>query len=236
MEHSKGLILLCILATVGLMGCPDDDDDVIPGPPGPAQAEAAIQNAHDTLVDPLVTAIEALRDYIDTLSRSSTRATCPDTSSACMSGTLSCSPTTAGWDFAFSDCNVVDASPTLILDGGAEVTVTGASSFILGLTDLSVNGSAGLNGTVTFADDCHSSWGVTSDGSHVTATIIACSDETPQAGSQLLIQIQNAGQWIINFTFDGSSTATALVTVDSTPIALCTVDLETFDANCSDPI
>jgi len=236
MKHSKGLILLSIVATVGLGGCSDDDDPVALGPPGPAQAEAAIKNVHDTVVDPLVTAIEVLRNYLDTLSRSSTRATCPDTSSACMSGTLSCSPTTAGWDLTFSVCDVVDASPTLILDGGAEVTVTGASSFILGLTDLSVNGSAGLNGTVTFADDCHSSWDITSDGSHVTATIIACSDEIPQPGSQLLIQIQDAGQWIINFTFDGSSTATALVTVDFTPIASCAVDLDTFDANCSDPI
>lgn len=33
MKHSKGLILLCVMATLGPTGCSDDDDPVVPGAP-----------------------------------------------------------------------------------------------------------------------------------------------------------------------------------------------------------
>jgi hypothetical protein len=217
------------------MGCPDDDDPVAPGDPDVAAAEAAIEEVLDNVVDPLLLAIEAVSAYLDTLDKSVTRATCPDTSTACSPGSLSCSPTTLGWDFAFAACTLVGTSPAVTADGGIEVSATGVGSFTMALEGLSINGSNAMNGVVTFADECNSTWNITSANAYLIGEFIACSEQDPQPGSDLIVQIQDVGEWLIDFDFDGSSTATALVMVDMTPVATCTVNLDTFNANCSSP-
>jgi len=235
MKHSKKLILSCIVATVGLTGCPSDDDPVTPTL-GPAEAKAAIESVLDSVVDPLVLAMEVLTDYLDTLSGSSTRATCPDTSTACSPpGTLSCSPTTLGWDFTFSGCTVVGSSSGVTLNGGAGVRVTSPTSFTLALTGLSVDGGAVLNGEIAFSDSCDSTWNIYANNATVTGRIIACSEENPQSGSHLLIQVSGTADWIIDIDFDGTSVATADVFSGVALIASCSIDLVASEATCSSP-
>jgi hypothetical protein len=233
MKHSKWLILLCIVATVGLTGCPDDDDDVISPPSPPQAAEAAIEDVLDNVVDPLVDAIEAITDYLDTLGKSVTRATCPDTSGVCSPGSLSCAPTTLGWDFTFNGCGVIGTSPTITLDGGVEVTPTGPSSATMTLTNLSVNNSTDLNGEIILADECNSTWDVTGGNAYLFGSIEACAEAYPTSNSELIIEIEESGLWLVTFNFNGTSTCSAVVSLDFSPVATCTINLETNDASCT---
>jgi len=237
MKHSKGLILLCIAATLGLTGCPDDDDPVIPAQPGPAAAEVAIENALESVVDPLMALVEFVGG-IGGLSRSTGPTDgigCPDTSGWCAPGSATCDVSLTGLDLVFNGCNVVASSEHLTIDGPMTVTPTGESSGSAVLTGVSINGSPLLNGQLNVGV-CTVTWSVSAaDGTSSSADLDVC-DDYPPADSTLVFNIDGAGFWVISFTFNGTSTASAITTVDGEPIAMCNVNLDTLDATCSDPI
>jgi hypothetical protein len=243
MRHSKWLILLCIFATVGLTGCPDDDDDVVSAPTGAALAEAAIEDALDSVIDPLLTLMEFATDFLggaDGASRGIVPS-CPDTTGACSSGSLSCTVGTSDLQFDFGSCTITGSSPALTVDGDVDYTPSLPPWGSYTMSAVSVNGSQGLNGLVTLADECNWSWNITADdGTNTSASLILCqfargASEYPLGESSLFIFGQSSSGFLeVVMSFDGTRTAGAIVYLDESPIAQCNVDLETFDATCSD--
>jgi len=239
MKHSKWLILLCVVATLGLTGCSDDDDVVIPPAPGPAAAEAVIEDALETVIDPLLTLMEFAIDFLSADDGTDVIG-CPDTSGVCNPGSLTCTEGTSALEFDFSGCTILGTSPALSVSGEVYHTPSLPPWGVYNLYGVSVNGSTGLTGPVTLADECTWTWSITAaDGTHTNASLILCqtvrgASEYPLSGSALVIAaVTSAGFMTSNFTFDGTRTASATVLLDESPLAQCSVDLETFNATCT---
>jgi len=239
MKSSKWLILLCVVATLGLNGCSDDDDDVIPGPPGPAAAEAAIEDALETVIDPLLTLVDFAVEFLS-VDDGTDGIGCPDTTGACNPGTLACTEGATALEFDFGGCSIVGAAPPLTVSGGVDYTPSlppwGAYTF----NGVSVNGSTGLTGLVTLADECNWSWNISAaNGTNTNASLVLCqtvrgASEYPLGDSTLFIAAEtSAGFLTVSFTFDGTQTAGATAFLDDSLIAQCSVDLETFNATCT---
>jgi hypothetical protein len=235
------LILLCIVAMLAVTSCSDDDNNVMAPPTGAAAAEAAIEDALDSVIDPLVTLLDFIVDYLSVADGATDGLACPDTTGACNPGSLTCTDGIP-LQFDFSGCSVVGASPALSVDGNVDYTpstIPPWGGYLLG--GLSVNGSTGLNGTVTLTDDCNWSWNITADDGTVTnASLVLCTgargtSEYPLGESSLSIFSETSAGFVsAYFTFDGTQTASVMVFLDETLTAQCTVDLETFDATCTD--
>lgn len=240
MKHSRWLIFLCVLATLGLTGCSDDDDDVISIPTGAAAAEAAIEDALETVIDPLITLVEFAVDFLG-VDDGTDGIGCPDTTGACTPGSLACTPNGDVLEFDFGGCTITGSNPALSVDGGVDYTPLVPPWGSYSLNGVSVNGSTGLFGIVSLPDECHWNWNITADdGTSTNAALVLCqtvrgASEYPLGDSTLFISAETSGGFLtVSFTFDGSQTAGATAFLDDSLIATCSVDLETFNATCID--
>jgi hypothetical protein len=224
----------CVLAMLGLSGCSSDDVAEILGvDPEGETAEAAVEGALNDVVVPLATFVEVATNLLFPSGPTFAGIGCPDTTGWCSDDlAVSCAVGPGGLEFTFDSCVATDGEETITVTGG--VNVTGPSQ--LTLDNLQINGSAGLNGTMTLAPPCDTIWNITADdGTFVTGTLVQCmSDNYPQSTSILVVtaQISGVGTVQMTFTFDGTITATAAVTLDSAPYANCSVNLDTYDASC----
>jgi len=190
-------------------------------------------------VDPLFDIIELVTDnFLSAPAPASRGVLCPDVSEVCTSGIVTCTPTLAGLQFDFDSCNTVVDTTLINVDG--TVTVAGTpTSAILGLESLSLDGGTALTGTVTISlDECESAnISITAaDGTGVLGIVLVCT-EYPESSSNLTLTV-TVGQevYTITFVFDTSSTAMATALDNSGAVlAICDVNLDTFDASCSVP-
>lgn len=242
MKGSTWLILLSSTAMMGLTGC-SEDDNVVKPPTGPAAAEAAIGDALDTIIDPLLVLMEFAVDYLGS-DEPFFRLECPDTSQVCNPGSLTCAGGGAeALEYEFSDCTVAGANPALMISGHAQFHPTIADRLPWGayrLSSMSVNGNQDLSGEFLLWDECLWRWrvfaenGLTSDATFIFCQSSRSSGEYPLPDSSLWIGGEtSAGFLSISFRFDGTQIASAYVSLGES-LSQCTVDLETFSASCSD--
>jgi hypothetical protein len=242
MLFRRFVIGFCLVAMLGTLSCSDsDDDDVINGDlPLEAQAEAAIEDVLNNVVDPLVALIETLEGLVNApgpLLNSGVAGVlleCPTTTGVCATGSVSCVAGETSLTFTFSECNVV--LQPLIADGELEFQPTGAESFIVTLTSLAINGESPLTGALSTdsSGNCSDDWSVTAaDGTTLLASLVGCGDYPESVSSTVITVLAPPDTWTFSFTYDGTQTANVFVQQNAVGVSTCQVDLETFDANCT---
>jgi len=221
---------------IGLTACTDDGGDTInSGDPVGAQAEASIEKALTEVVGPLSGLLNSIESLINAPvpPAAGSGIGCPSMTGLCTSGTATCTPEAGSLRFDFGNCNIIVKQ--IVADGEVLLTPTGASTFNLNLTDLSLAGASPLNGTLSVDEAlCIDHWFVDSDdGVGVVATFKGC-DDYPESGSVLTVTVTvSPDVWSSAFTFDGTSAADVLVDRNDSAVATCDVNLDTFNATCS---
>lgn len=240
---SRWLAVVCVAAFVALVGlgvgC--SKDDIV----GSVTAEAVEQGLNKTLtktVDPLVAffkAVPAIATGGGTFRSAFGGVVCPNTAGVCGGGgTTACTVTGGGTTltFDFDQCVVVTGDVPFTLDGGLVVT-PGAGTYGLQLNALFIDSSPAMTGTGTVTvGTCSYEVNVnTTDPASVVGTIIQCdADNYPTAASGLTVSFDN---FVIEITFDGSSTADAAATNDGTLVANCDINLaaDPLTSSCHAP-
>ena len=240
MKRPRWLLLLCVVALVGVAGCSDDDDVLTPPDVGTAAAaEGAINSALTDIVDPFLTVIE-LFDALTApppapMSRGGL--SCPIVSGICTSGNLTCTPGGTDLTFGASSCSAFYDGSTILIDGTLAV-LPSISSTLFTFTSFSANSSSPISGTVTLDQlACSTAINVAAvDGTTLSGLLIDCTDDNPDAGSNLtiVVDVSGVGMFTIVFTFDNTSVAAAAVSLNGTPAAACSVDLNALVADCVD--
>ncbi len=240
---SRAAFVLCGATFVGILslgaGC--SKDEIL----GDATAEAVEVGLNDVLastVQPLVTFLGVIPDIVaaGAPARSSFGGgvTCPDTSAVCAGGgSAVCTVSGGGFSltFQFTDCGIVTGDLPITLNGG--LVVTPGITVAIQLNGLVINGSDAMTGSGTVnVVGCSYTIGVTTnDGASVSGTIVQCdSDDFPTVLSHLVVAFDDA---VIDITFNGSSVANAVATVDGDAAANCTINLAAnpLSSSCEAP-
>jgi hypothetical protein len=176
--------------------------------------------------------------------------TCPDTSTWCNLGSVSCHATVSELLFEFDSCTLTIPNASISSDGGVNVRPGGITR--ADLSYLSINGSPELHGHVEVEgvptdQGCLVRWVIAEGGDsppfhsrNVNANLHPfCPGEYPSAASDATIEI-NEGQpshkyWGMNLSFTGTPSCSAFVTDRDVPVAECSFDLDTYAATCSEP-
>ncbi len=214
------LVLAFAMAMLFVAGCDDDDD--VTSIPADAAVEAGLNSALQTTVVPLVTFMGTIGDLLTAPSMGPRGLNCPNTSEWCTTGSVVCSVTGTGYSFDFDECQVVTGDEPLTLDGVVDV----ASGSVIGLTltDLFINSSPAISGTGTIdtaACDYHID--VDTNDASIVGTVTSCDKDPYPTGDQLFVSFDD---FLITITLDGSNIASVLAMQGGTPVATCTIDLE----------
>jgi len=207
-------------------GCSSDDDvlDV----PTDQVVEAGLNDALTTTVVPLVNFIGGISDLLAASKAGAQRAeaVCPDTSGWCVSGTVSCTVTDTGLHFDFDECQVVTGDGPMTVDGDLDA-IPGTTVYLT-LTNLFINNSPAMSGTGTInLLACSYFLNVQTADSAVYGIITVCDSDEYPTGEFLNIAFDD---FLITIVFNGTNIATATATQGETPVADCTIDLD------SDPL
>lgn len=220
------LVLAAVIAMVCVPGC-DDDDDMTSLPPD-AVVEAGLNSALQTTVVPLVTFMGALGELL-TAAPASTGPrglACPATSGWCTTGAVVCSVTGTGYHFDFDECQAVTGDDPLLLDG--DIDATPGSTVGLTLTNLFINNSPAISGVGTIDTvSCDYFVDVDTADASIFGTVTSCDSDPYPTGETLVISFDD---YQMTITLDGSNMASVLATSGGTPVAVCTIDLD------SDPL
>jgi len=234
MKRSSWIVALCVAALIGTMAC--DSDDVVDAVlPASAQAEALLESAFADVVEPVSGLIDGLGDLLSNPKAGPVTppsVECPNTTTVCSSGTLTCDADSSGLNFDFDTCDV--ALDPVIVDGAVLLTPTGETSFILTLDTVSFNSGSPMSGTLEIdGAACSQDWVITTaDGVGLLAAVVSC-DGPPAAGSTLTITFTNGSDyWVATFTFDGTDIADVTVTRNSELVSTCEMNMETYEATC----
>jgi hypothetical protein len=222
-RSSLSMVVLAAAAVAMLLvqpGCDDDDD--VTSIPADAAVEAGLNNALQTTVVPLVSFMGTIGNLLAAPSVGPRGLNCPNTSEWCTTGSVVCSVTGTGYDFDFDECQVVTGDEPLTLDG--DVAVASGSVVGLTLTNLFINNSPAISGTGTIdTAACDYNIDVETNEASIVGTVTSCDKDPYPTGDQLFVTIDD---FLITITLDGSSTASVLATQGGTPVATCTIDLE----------
>ena len=229
MKRSKKawLALVCVVALLPVVGC--NDDDVLDVPVDQA-VEAGLNSALTETIVPLVQFMGAVGDLLTApiAQRAVAGTACPDTSGWCSSGTATCSQGANGLDFDFDECQVVTGDAPLLLDGN--VTAVPGSPILLTLTNLFINNEAPISGTGQIdVNNCDYTVSVATDAATIAGTVTKCDQDDYPTGD--VVGIGFSG-YLVTITFNGTNTAPAVATQDGTPVADCTINLDSFTSSC----
>ena len=228
MTRSKGLcrLLVCLVALLTVVGC--SDDDVVDVPVDQA-VEAGLNDAMASTVVPLVTFLGTVGDLLSApLARSPGGFACPDTSAWCGSGSADCTVGANGLDFDFDECAVVGGDLPMTLDGN--VTVVPGSVVGLTLTNLFINNHPAISGTGTIdVANCEYSVNCHNSDASVVGTVTQCDDDQYPTGETVVIGFDD---FLVTIELNGLNPAAATATRDGTPVADCTLDLDTLTSSC----
>jgi len=237
MTTTRWIAVVGITGLLVMSGCSSDDPPGVTLPDKTDAAEAALENVLDEIVEPLFGLTEFIVDQLlDAPPPFAEGLECPDTEDACTGGSLTCDLGGGGisLDFDADGCGVLYEEEAHSLDGS--ISITPGLSLLLALTGVSIDGGPRLNGTMTLSEaTCSTDVNVqASDGTLMAGTIIGCGED-PSPNSDLFITIVSSiGTFFVNVDFDGSGTATAIVSEGSSPFASCSINLDSLNVNCSD--
>jgi len=209
-----------------LPGCDDDDD--VTSIPADAAVEAGLNSALQTTVVPLVTFMGTIGDLLTAPAPAvgPRGLNCPNTSEWCTTGSVVCSVTGTGYSFDFDECQVVTGDDPMTLDG--VVDAAPGSVVALTLTNLFINNSPAISGTGTIdTAACDYNVDVQTADADIVGTVTQCDKDLYPTGDQLFVSFDD---FLITITLDGSNTASVNATQGGTPVATCTIDLD------SDPL
>jgi len=220
------LVLAAAIAMVFVPGCSDDNNDLTNLPPD-ALVEAGLNSALQTTVEPLFGFMGALGDLLSAAPAAGARGLgCPDTSAWCASGTVVCSFTGTAFHFDFDECLAVTGDDPLTLDG--DIDAIPGSVVALTLTNLFINNSPAISGTGTInTSSCDYFVDVSTADASIVGTVTSCDSDPYPTGQSLLISFD---VFQMTITLDGSNIASVFATSGGTPVATCTIDLD------SDPL
>ncbi len=219
------LVLAAAIAMLFVPGCSNDDNPT--NLPPDALVEAGLNSALQTTVVPLIGFMGALGDLLTAApaTAGARGAVCPDTSSWCTLGTVACSFTGTAYRFVFDECQAVTGDD-LRLDG--TIDAIPGSTVALTLTDLFINDSTSdnpaISGTGTInTSSCDYYVNVHTDDATIIGTVTSCDSDPYPTGDTLLVSFD---EFQITITLDGSNTASVYATSGGTPVATCTIDLD----------
>jgi hypothetical protein len=220
------LAVAVAIAMVFVPGC-DDDDDNTSLPPDQV-VEAGLNSALQTTVVPLFEFMGAIGDLLGAAPATAgpRGAVCPDTSGWCITGTVACTFTGTAYHFDFDECQAVTGDDPLLLDG--DIDAVPGSTVALTLTNLFINNSPAMSGNGTINTiSCDYFVDVTTADASIVGTITSCDSDPYPTGDTLIISFDD---YVMTITLDGSNTASVVATSGATPVAFCTIDLD------SDPL
>jgi len=221
------LAIVCAAGLLPVAGCNDDD---ITDVPVDQAVEAGLNSALNDTVVPLVQFMGAVGDLLTApiAQRAVAGFACPDTSGWCNSGDVNCTPGGTGLDFVFDECRVVTGDAPILVDGN--VSVTPSDPILLTMANLHINDSAGITGQGSIdTNACDYTVNVNSSGTTVAGTVTQCDDDPYPTGDEVGIGFNG---YLVTVTLDGDNTAPAVATQDATPVANCTINLDTLTSSC----
>ena len=221
------LAVACAAVLLPLAGCNDGD---VTDVPVDQAVEAGVNQALTTTVVPLVQFMGAIGDLLTApiAPRAAAGLACPDTTGWCNVGSVTCDPGATGLDFDFNECRVVTGDAPVVIDG--PVTVSGGSPIFLTLANVHINDSPAITGQGAIdVNACDYSVNVTTSDATVVGTLTQCDADPYPKGD--VVNIGFSG-YLVTVTLDGDNSAPAVATQDETPVASCTINLDTLTSSC----
>jgi hypothetical protein len=229
MKKPNWIVLACVVALIGVTGCSDDDDPLDIPNGDVAAAETVLNNALAEFGDPLGLVGQLLDLLIPFVPPASPFRVVP-CEVTCTSGTVEC---LEGGPVTFDSCEI--SGTNMIVTGTLTVDAISKSA---AFTNVTINDSPPISGTaaIVIEDSCRLTLENFSIGdSVINGSVFLCEDDPyPTEGSLLVITVVFLGDtYVFEIEYNGTSTATATVTVDARPVATCTVDLDALDGDCT---
>jgi len=224
MMRSKRISPALVLVAIGVLAMPGCDDSNPTDVPVDQQVESGLNGALQNTVIPLA----AFMGAVGTALSSPFGAACPSTTGWCTAGDATCTQGANGLDFAFDACRFATADDPLVLDG--DVTAIPGSPVRLTLNGLSINGSASMSGTGTVdTGSCDVTVNVHTSSVTVVGTVTQCDQDPFPTGETVAIGFSG---YLVTVVLDGTATPHATATKDGTPVASCTIALDTLTSTC----
>jgi hypothetical protein len=147
---------------------------------------------------------------------------CPNTSEWCNAGSVVCSVTGTGYHFDFDECTAVTGDGPIILDG--DIGVASGTTIALTFTSFFINNSPAISGTGSInQSNCDYSVDVETSEAGVVGTVTVCDKDPWPTGDQLLVSFDD---FLLTITLDGSQFASVIATSGGSPVATCSIDLD----------
>jgi hypothetical protein len=217
------LVLALAMALLVVAGCNDSND--VSNVPADQAVEAGLNSALQTTVVPLVTFMGALGDLLNppAAAVSPRGLACPNTSEWCTTGAVVCSVTGTGYHFDFDECQAVTGDGPITLDG--DIDVAPSTTIALTFTNFFINNSPAISGTGSIdQNNCDYNVDVHTSDVAVVGTVTDCGDSDPwPTGDQLLVSFDD---FLLTITLNGSQFASVIATSGGTPVATCSIDLD----------
>jgi hypothetical protein len=215
------LVLVSAIAMLVVLGCSHHDDAV--NVPVEQTVQANLNSALTTTVVPLVSFMAAVGNLLSPPAAVRGGYACPDTTSWCGTGSVTCTPTASGLEFDFNQCQTITGEGPMTV-GGIVVAVPSLPSIYLTLTNFSINGSTPMAGSGSInSSTCDYNVNIYTADASVAGTVTICDADPYPTGNALTIDFDS---FYVLITFDGSNTAGATAFQDGLLVANCTINLD----------
>lgn len=225
-KPNRGWLALATAAAMVLVpGCGSDNN--VADVPVDQAVEAGLDATLATTVVPLFAFFGAMGELLappraQGASRGGVFA-CPDTSDWCSSGTVTCAVNGAALAFDWDEC-VVDTGDEPILVHG-DLGAVPSDPIELTLTSLFIDDNPAITGTAMIdTGACDYFVDIQTAGAAVSGLVTSCDADPYPTGDSLIIAFDD---YLVTVVFDGTHVAHATATLGGSPVADCTIDLDT---------